>query len=133
MRGIRLKEEISQVKALLEAAGIELVLEGEHSFSKIPLFVENILSMCLKEAVTNVVKHSQATTCHISINQAYNEIIITVSDNGVGVQTNELNDKGNGLLGMKERLEFVNGNLTIKSDQGLSVMIQVPNVIKQDE
>ena len=54
--------------------------------SKIPLFVENILSMCLKEAVTNVVKHSQATTCHISINQAYNEIIITVSDNGIGVQ-----------------------------------------------
>jgi two-component system, NarL family, sensor histidine kinase DesK len=133
MRGIRLKEEISQVKALLEAAGIELVLEGEHTFSKIPLFVENILSMCLKEAVTNVVRHSHATTCHISINQAYNEIIITVSDNGVGVQTNELNDKGHGLVGMKERLEFVNGNLTIKSDQGLSVMIQVPNVIKQDE
>src|SRR4051812_5484917 len=67
MRGIRLKEEISHVKQLLEAAGIELVLEGDQAFSKIPLFVENILSMCLKEAVTNVVKHSQATTCHITI------------------------------------------------------------------
>ena len=64
MRGIRLKEEINHVKQLLEAAEIELIVEGE-SFSKVSLFVENILSMCLKETVTNIVKHSQATTCQI--------------------------------------------------------------------
>ena len=90
--------------------------------------------MCLKEAVTNVVKHSKATTCQISINQAYDEIIITVSDNGIGNSIrNVLSDKGNGLIGMKERLEFVNGTSKIQSEQGVTVMIQVPNVIKQDE
>ena len=35
-----------------------------------PLLVENVLSMCLKEAVTNIVKHSRATTCSISIKQS---------------------------------------------------------------
>ena len=76
MRGIRLKEEIIHVKQILEAAEIELVIEGNQALTKIPLFVENILSMCLKEAVTNVVKHSEATTCRISIKQSYNEILL---------------------------------------------------------
>ena len=91
MRGIRLKEEMNHVKQILEAAEIDCEIEGDQALSKVPLFVENILSMCLKEAVTNVVKHSQATTCHISINQTYNEIMITVSDNGKGFKSESIN------------------------------------------
>jgi len=133
MRGIRLKEEICHVKEIFEAAGIAIIIDGDYVLSKVPLFVENILSMCLKEAVTNVVKHSQATKCHISINQTYKEITIIIEDNGIGINSDELNDRGNGLLGMKERLEFVNGNLKIESNNGVKVIIQIPNGVKQGE
>ena len=75
MRGIRLKEEMIRVKQILEAAGIKFESEKELSLSNVSLFVENILSMCLKEAVTNVVKHSQATTCRVSIEQTNNEVV----------------------------------------------------------
>ncbi|WP_338469433.1 sensor histidine kinase [Niallia sp. XMNu-256] len=131
MRGIRLKEEIKHVKEILEAAGIQWEIEGDFGLSRVPVFIENILSMCLKEAVTNVVKHSHATKCSISINQTNNEIMITITDNGKGFRDNELFEGGNGIAGMKERLEFVNGNLTVNSDQGATVIFQIPNVIKR--
>ncbi|MCJ8006454.1 histidine kinase [Lederbergia wuyishanensis] len=117
MRGIRIKEELVRVKQILKAAEIDLIIDGNCKLSNVSLFLENILSMCMKEAVTNVVKHSKATVCKISIEQSKNDICIKIEDNGVGIAEKDLS-KGNGLLGMKERLEFVNGNLEINSSTG---------------
>ena len=72
MRGIRLKEEMIQVEQILKAAEIKFVKEQEKALTNVSLFVENILSMCLKESVNNVVKHSKATKCRISIHQTDN-------------------------------------------------------------
>jgi len=133
MRGTRLKEEIIHIKQILAAAEIKVTLEGENSLSNVSLFLENILSMCLKEAVTNVVKHSRATDCCITFQQSSKEIVITVKDDGIGLVTKDLNDKGNGILGMRERLEFVNGSLDMVSDNGMTLIIKVPKVVKQTE
>ncbi|WP_034645257.1 sensor histidine kinase [Bacillus methanolicus] len=131
MRGVRLKEEILRVKQILKAAQIDLVTE-EFTLINVSPFLENILSMCLKEAVTNVVKHSKASTCQIIIEQSWNEICITVHDDGIGIVEDQDLVKGNGLLGMKERLDFVNGSLEIISNEGTTLIIKVPNVVKQE-
>lgn len=127
MRGIRLKEELVRVKEILKAAQITFASKSNISLTNISLLTENILSMCLKEAVTNVVKHSGATTCFVSIEQTANETIIKVEDNGTSTFTEEDLNKGNGLKGMRERLEFVNGDLEIISQKGTTLMIKVPN------
>lgn len=133
MRGIRLKEEIIRVKQILQAAQIEFIFEGDTKLTNVSLFLENILSMCLKEAVNNVVKHSQATQCQVTIEQVWNEICITIYDNGIGIKEENNHTKGHGLLGIKERLEFVNGILEIKNENGTIIMIKVPTVVKQSE
>ena len=133
MRGIRLNEEMIQVEQILKAAEIKFVKEQEIALTNVPVFVENILSMCLKESVNNVVKHSKATKCRISIHQTVTEIVIAVSDNGKGIDSEKYFDKGNGLIGMKERLEFVNGTLEMVSKNGTTVTIRVPNFVKQEE
>ncbi|MCI1694892.1 sensor histidine kinase [Aneurinibacillus aneurinilyticus] len=133
MRGIKLKEEIIHVKQILEAAQIHFVVEQDGPLTNVSLFIENILSMCIKEAVNNVVKHSNASSCHITIKQLWNEIVITVQDNGVGIVTDDAFTKGHGLQGMKERLEFVNGRLEIITQEGTTIIIKVPNVIKQPD
>jgi two-component system sensor histidine kinase DesK len=90
--------------------------------------------MCLKEAVTNVVKHSRATECRINIEQSANDLTVIVKDNGIGRKEPPLLYQGNGIRGMKERLEFVNGTLDIHSDQGLTLKMQVPTIVlKQTE
>ncbi|WP_407271834.1 sensor histidine kinase [Radiobacillus sp. PE A8.2] len=131
MRGVRLKDEVVHVQQILEAAQMEYIINGSSVMkNNTPLLVENVLSMSLKEAVTNVVKHSEAKVCHVNIKQSPNEIIITVSDNGIGMN-DHASPVGHGLRGMRERLEFVNGNLDIQSRNGTTLTIQVPNVIQQ--
>ncbi|MDP4162520.1 MAG: sensor histidine kinase [Bacillota bacterium] len=133
MRGIRLKDEILQVKQILKAAQIDFVSDDDFTLSNVSLLTENILSMCLKEAVTNVVKHSGASSCHVSIEQSANESVITVRDDGKFDVTEENFSKGNGLAGMRERLEFVNGRLDILTGKGMTLIIKVPNVVRLTE
>lgn len=132
MRGIRLKDEIVNVQQILEAAEIDFLLHQNMRGKSISLFIENILSMCMKEAVTNVVKHSQATQCQIIMEQSLQEVCITIKDNGIGFIYNDDIDNGNGLLGIKERLEFVNGNLDVVIDHGTAIVMKVPHVIKKE-
>lgn len=134
MRGTKLQDEILRVKQILKAAQIKFNLEGEPRLLNTSLIAESVVSMCIKEAVTNVVKHSGATTCTISIEPSATVLVVRIQDNGIGGIVNS-NDayRGNGLQGMKERLEFVNGSLDIYSDQGTLIMIKVPNATKKPE
>jgi two-component system, NarL family, sensor histidine kinase DesK len=134
MRGIRVREELIHIKQILKAAQIKFVgNDEEFNLSNVSLLSENILSMCLKEAVTNVVKHSKASICAISIVQSEKEVIVEVRDNGIGNITDEDYYKGSGLLGMRERLEFVNGTLDISSEEGTALLIKIPKVLKQTD
>ncbi|MNW61536.1 Sensor histidine kinase DesK [compost metagenome] len=133
MRGIRLEDELIRIRQLLQAAEIEFRLEGSARLANTSLITENVLSMCLKEAVTNVVKHSGATLCQVLIEPSRTDLLIKVKDNGTGMEGINLYDKGHGLQGMRERLEFVNGSMEVLQDQGTMLIIKVPNVFKQPE
>lgn len=132
MKMVRLKDEIVHIREILSVAGIHLNIDGEDlAHSKKQPIIENVLCMCVKEAVTNVVKHSQANKCWIKINQTQSEFLITVSDNGIGMAKRQTNHHQSGLDGMKERLEFVNGNLHIESKNGVSLLMKVPRTISK--
>jgi two-component system, NarL family, sensor histidine kinase DesK len=133
MRGIRLKDEIVRVKQILKAAEINFEGNQDISIKNVPLLTENILSMCLKEAVNNVVKHSGATSCSISIVQSWKEMVMTIHDNGVFKSEDDKETRGSGLLGMKERLEFINGSLELLTKEGTTLVIRVPNDVKPSE
>ncbi|MES9682285.1 sensor histidine kinase, partial [Gottfriedia acidiceleris] len=132
MRGIRIKDELIRIKQILHAAEITVECNENFQLSNVSLLTENIVSMCLKEAVTNVVKHSSATLCKISIKQMKNEIIFSVIDNGVGCKSEKFTT-GYGLIGMRERLEFVNGTLEVNCENGMTLIMKVPIDVKQIE
>ncbi|MGO4541866.1 sensor histidine kinase [Paenibacillus sp. 2TAB19] len=133
MRGTRVEDEMFRVMQILKAAEIEFRLEGEVKLTDASLLIENVLSMCLKEAVTNVVKHSGATECLVAIEPRLGELVIRVYDNGIGIANAANAMRGNGLQGMKERLEFVNGSLEIQSAEGTgtTLLMKVPIPIIQ--
>lgn len=133
MRGTRLEDEIFRIKQILKAAGIDFILEGDPNLTNTSLMTENVLSMCLKEAVTNIVKHSNASSCSIVIEPSRTDLVVRVKDNGIGMAEESFCFKGNGLRGMKERLEFVNGSMEIVLNIGMTIVIKVPNVFKQPE
>ncbi|WP_301110091.1 sensor histidine kinase [Sporosarcina sp.] len=131
MRRVKLKDELVRVEQLLKAAEIEIEHEGDPNFPDMSPIVENVLVMCLKEAINNVVKHSYAKHCCIVFERTEKEFRIIVKDNGIGIAKNGVNLPGNGLDGMEERLEFVNGKLSISSQEGTQLKITVPAVLKQ--
>ncbi|MDG5471967.1 sensor histidine kinase [Jeotgalibacillus sp. ET6] len=133
MRGTKLRDELVHVKQILNAAGIAFDIQGTDTLHHTPFLVENVLSMCLKEAVTNVVKHSEADLCEISILQTSEEIRLLIKDDGNGLAEGVDRDNGNGLQGMRERLEFVNGSMDIRFAEGTSLTIRVPVVIKESK
>ncbi|MDQ0165012.1 two-component system sensor histidine kinase DesK [Bacillus horti] len=131
MRSMTLAEELVQVEAILNAAGIEPKYKGDVELKDASQLTQNILSLCLREAVTNVVKHSQATSCLIELKKAEGEVSLVVKDNGIGAL--EVNHHGNGLNGIKERLSLIDGRLSLKVDQGTTVKMTVPIVIRQNQ
>ncbi|MFD1172649.1 sensor histidine kinase [Oceanobacillus picturae] len=131
MKNAKLKDEVIHARHILEAAGISFQFNREDTNNELPLLVENVLGMCLKEAVTNVVKHSKATVCQVEISNTPSEQVLIIQDNGVGaIETGEI-QIGNGLQGIRERLDFVNGNLSIDTANGTTLTIKIPKVIQQ--
>jgi two-component system sensor histidine kinase DesK len=84
----------------------------------------NVLSLALREAVTNIVRHAHATACQVSLLEKDDAIHFTIEDNGLGGQIRE----GNGLRGMRERIQSVGGavKLTGSENEGTSLEITLP-------
>jgi two-component system sensor histidine kinase DesK len=118
-----LQGEISSARAALRAAGIGLRVEDPVG----PLGPEQdgVLAWCLREAVTNVVKHSGATRCEVRISRRDELATLEVSDDGRGATWF---DGGSGLIGMRERVEMVGGTVKVASENGggLHVRVLVP-------
>ncbi|MCM3260785.1 sensor histidine kinase [Paenibacillus lautus] len=134
MRTATLPEELLEAQIILESADIQLVSTGDPKLEGISDLAHNILSLCLREAVTNVVKHSQASQCRIDIESLDNEWRLLVADNGIGLKGNDdgaSSTDSNGLKGMAERLSLIGGTVEAVSDpQGTKLSIRVPIIIK---
>ncbi|MDA1647312.1 MULTISPECIES: sensor histidine kinase [Bacillus] len=129
MRMITVEEELEQIKAILQAANVELEIRQETSASSLSPIEQNILGMCLREAVTNVVKHSKATRCIVSVLESQGELILTVEDNGIGLA--DQNHDGNGIRGMKERIALIDGFVGLGTiNPGTLLTVKVPVVIR---
>lgn len=133
MRSIKLSDEVLRVTQILTAAKIKVKIKGDSQLNNTSVLAENVLSMCLKEATTNIVKHSEANSCSITIKESIDNTLIIIKDNGIGFDQHTINHSTHGLSGMRERLEFMNGTLRIDSRNGTKLTILIPQVISQAE
>jgi two-component system, NarL family, sensor histidine kinase DesK len=119
-RGQGLAAELSQARRTLEIAGITVDCDT----SDVPLSPaqESVLALALREAVTNVVRHAQAQRCSVRLSRDEEACTLEVADNGRGADTPE----GNGLRGMRERLEAIGGSLQRRTEDGTRLVIHLP-------
>ncbi|MGD0988763.1 MAG: sensor histidine kinase [Candidatus Sulfotelmatobacter sp.] len=123
IRGYRsqgLAAEMAQAKATLETAGLSVLCEVAKI--TLPPLHETVLSMAVKEGVTNVVRHAHARTCSLRLEQQNGSCRLAIEDDGRGGFKNE----GNGLRGMRERVEMLGGTLTRDSQAGTKLTISIP-------
>jgi len=124
--------ELITARTALESAGIAphddgalMVVSGTFDPD-----AEAALAWCLREAITNVIRHSGAQNCHISLGRLDRGLSLKVRDDGTGyraVGQPRAEGSGTGLRGMSERLSAVGGHLEVlPSGQGFRLTATVP-------
>ncbi|MGW0197918.1 sensor histidine kinase [Nonomuraea sp. NPDC003201] len=125
-RELDLGAELNSVKSVLEAAGVRC--EVHLPYRELPDGVAPVFAYAVREAVTNVLKHSTATFCDISIRFTAQEAELSVRNDGV--QRRRAADLGSGLTGMGERLAAVGGKLSAHPTEGgefiLTAVVSLP-------
>jgi signal transduction histidine kinase len=111
----------------LSQNGIQSSVETSEKFPELFVsgeFRRNIY-LTVKEALHNIVKHSQATNVSISV-ETNKRLSISIHDNGTGFDEKNIRPFSNGLTNMKKRIESLVGKLDIKNTDGCTVTITVP-------
>ena len=124
IRGYRSKglvAELAQAKSTLETAGLTVQSDAATSM-QLPPMQESVLSLAVREGVTNVVRHANARNCRLRIEQQNGICRLEIADDGQGFATME----GNGLRGMRERVEMLGGTLDRRNKSGTTLTITLP-------
>ncbi|MFF7748043.1 sensor histidine kinase [Streptomyces sp. NPDC007971] len=130
----RLAEELAGAQVALTAAGVVAEVPAEPDLTGVPEEAESALAWALREAVTNVVRHSGADKCLIQLVHRQTldgpRFELSVEDNGSGGSGN---GPGNGLTGLTERLEKAGGTLeAVRIRRGFRLVARVPTATSVD-
>ena len=116
-----LEAELQQMTASLAAAGVT-VTGRPARVPRLPAQQEASLTLMLREAVTNIVRHAAARTCTIALVVDADGVLLEIADDGCGVAGLE----GNGLRGMRERVRELGGTITVSCGPGTRLRIALP-------
>ncbi|MEW6555558.1 MAG: response regulator [Actinomycetota bacterium] len=121
-----------------EASGFELFLELENSIPPLDPEAESGIYRIFQECLNNMAKHSDCRRGWVVMRVAHDLLVLEIRDDGRGFDTTDaVRPEGSyGLLGIKERVEYLKGDLIIASEpgQGTSVRVELPlREIRGDE
>ncbi len=118
-----------EVESISERSGIKIELELKNFKRRATPQKETIIYRVIQEALTNIIKHSQASQAGVRLSREKKAINLKIWDNGRGFNTENLsNSRGLGILGMGERLVPVDGKLKLESSpgEGTTLEIRIP-------
>lgn len=123
IRGYRinnLEAELKQASEALQTAGI--VMQSEAAKVALTPAQESVVGLVVREAVTNIVRHANAHNCRLLLAPTNGNCRLEIQDDGCGGSGIE----GNGLRGMRERIEALGGTLVRKTSPGTTLLIEFP-------
>ena len=117
--------ELVRAAQVLETAGVRLQKPAKPPY--LPPRHEATLSLVLREAVTNIVRHAEASECLIVLSTNNDSTQLVIADDGRG----DIQQEGSGLRGMRERVQELGGKLLLNSQRGTRLQIDLPQVVEQ--
>ena len=129
----KLREE---ARFLRDGMGLDVILESEPEELNLPADMEREIYYVLREALTNVTRHSHASKTDIHLVRNNGRLEGTLSDNGVGFQKEIIKSETRfGLAGMEQRVKQLGGEFLVKSSPGNGTKISffVPRVELSNE
>jgi len=119
IRAAGLAAELASARLLLESDGVRF----EYSLGEVALSpeVETVLALAVREAVTNIQRHARATRASVRLEKEADGVRLHIEDDGRGAVI----VAGNGLCGMRERIELLQGQVRIESRPGQGTRLEV--------
>jgi two-component system sensor histidine kinase UhpB len=109
LRGVR-----SQVPA------IDVAFEMDSALNAVDAVVAQTVYRVLQEGITNVLRHAQATEMRLAATVSDGQVLVEISDNGVGMPANVV--IGRGLTGMRERVRALGGRFDLSRSDGRTIV-----------
>ncbi|KQQ42360.1 histidine kinase [Duganella sp. Leaf126] len=102
----------------LHANEEELILDDAHSTA---------IYRIVQEALTNITRHAQASRVELSLRRVDDKLDISIQDDGRGIAAQDMDKAASyGLIGMRERVWALHGDISIVSDGGTRIMVRLP-------
>ncbi len=112
-------------------------IQGSFGHKDIPSTIPQEVAACLyrvaQESLSNVARHAAASRVDVELTRSRSGLTVTIRDNGVGFDSEQpgYGPHGLGLLGMKERVALVQGDLQVMSAVGKGTTVQVVVVVPE--
>jgi len=119
IRAAGLAAELASARLLLESDGVHFSYELEEV--ALSAEQETVLALAVREAVTNIQRHARAAGASVSLRSAGQQLSLRIDDDGRGGAI----VPGNGLCGMRERIESLGGRLRVDADLGKGTRVEV--------
>jgi signal transduction histidine kinase len=118
------------VHAFSERSGVRTELVLDRMDARVPSDVEVCAYRIVQEALTNVAKHAEATSCRVYLHRLPHSLLVTVEDNGKGIAgttSTEQEVRGVGLVSVRERVSRAGGTVNIESaGRGTRLTVELP-------
>lgn len=116
------EEEVKSVETILNNANLKFTFHNKGGAKSLNPAKQSILSMILREAINNIIKHAQATEVIGALKDEQSILKMTIQDNGVGIDTSKVKN----LQSIEERVSYLHGNLEFHSNDGTTIVIEIP-------
>jgi two-component system, NarL family, sensor histidine kinase UhpB len=110
--------------------GIKFVVKIDPDIPIIEKRLASVIFRIFQEAVTNVIRHAEATKVRINLKEDGEMLALKVSDNGKGISKKSIYNPGSlGIIGIRERVRFWNGEIQFKTSKsnGTTIIVSIPH------
>ena len=98
---------------------------------KLTAEIETAFYHIAEEALNNILKHAQAETININLHATDQNIVLEISDDGCGFDSQNLTNRGLGLANMQERINTIHGELLVRSEPGKGTLVRARTIHKE--
>lgn len=118
-----------------DAGGLQIALEHDTQFDRLPQLLEGTVYRIVQEALTNVKRHARTREVAVSLRQHGATLEIVVRDEGVGFRPEEVSPDRFGVRGIQERARLFGGRASVESQpgRGTRVRVELPLSLPMEE
>lgn len=112
---------------------VQVKLQSYGMENRMQAATEIMLYRIVQELLSNIIKHAQASEAIVQFNRDSNRLTVTVEDNGIGFNMQEIDDKKHsGLEIIKSRVNYLHGTITIDAEEKVGTTILMEFLLKEE-